>query len=334
MGPDYRNTITRECEILFPNSSATFSSLFVSAVTPNIHCSPHKFRPSVNSPPKKSVDLSVVGSANCVACQTFSRALPRQKKKVPPDIAVNAKMPSGNFALILTTHFNAIMKGASHNERHVTIMGLTQPFHQEEVPPDIYVNADSFLKKFAMCPTAHFDVVMKGGALPKGRSQPRALHAGIHKTGPDMIGNDTCFGRKTESWGDAPTIHRNLPAHSTSTVALYSADDDFSFPRIWKYALELWNSGNRVDAFQKCRQTKYIAGPGSRFGWKYAARILEGGSYPLPAKMESFDRRLAILSSGLHGMMGRSSSRTGWSSCTWRPAAGTSTIIPKFSERE
>ena len=181
--------------MIFPNSFATFS--FLSAFKSIIHCFPHERQPSSVSPPKKSVNLSVVESANCVVRQTFSRTLPR-RKKVPPDIAVNAKTPSGYFALVLTTHFNATMTGgALYDGRHVTIVGLTPPLQQEKAPPDIYVNAGSFPKKFAMSSTAHFDVMMKGEDLPKGRSQPRALHAGIRTTGPDMIGAGTCFGRKS-----------------------------------------------------------------------------------------------------------------------------------------
>ena len=330
---DHGNTITNDCETFLPNFAAMSSFIFVTTVKSNIHCFPHRRQPSANSPSKKSVDSSVVGSANCVACQTLPRTLPRQKK-VPPDIAVNAKTPSGNFASVLTTHLNAIMKGgASHNERHVTRMGLTQPLHQEKAPPDIYVSADSVLEKFAMRLTTHFDVTMTGGDLPKGRSQPRALHAGIHKTGPDMISADTCFWRKTDSGGKNSTIHLKPPVHTASTVAIYNADGNFPFRLTQKRTLKLWKSGNRIDALQKCQRTKFTAAPNARFGWNCAVRILEGVSSPPLTKTESQRRHLGILLPESYGTMGQSSSRTGISSCTWRPAAGTSTMIPKFSER-
>ena len=273
METGHGNTIMNDGETFPLNTAAKFS--FLVNVIAYIHGLPHERQPSVFSPPKKSVNSSVVESANCVDCQTSSRAPPRRKKKVPPDIAVNAKTPSGYFALVLTTHFNGTMKGGASNiGRHVTKTGLTQPLQQKKAPPEIYVDADSFPKMFAMCSNAHSDVTMKGGAS-QGRSQPKAFHAGIRTTGPDMIGAGTCFGRKTESWGDLPVNHLKFPANTILTVALYDADDDFSFHRIRTQNLNIRNNGSCINVLQKWRQTKCMAVPNAHLAWNFAIRILE-----------------------------------------------------------
>ena len=224
------------------------------------------------------------------------------------------------------------------------MMDQIQPLQQEKAPPDIYVNADSFNKKFARYLTVHYDFMMKRGPPLKGRSLSRAFHAGIRTTGPDMIGAGTCFGRKTESWRDFPANYLKLLAYATLTVALYNADDDFLFRRIHNQALKIQNNGNRIDALQKCRWTKYMAVPDAHFEWSSAVWIFKSGSSPSMTKKEIHSRFLActppiegltdILSPGSNGTMGRSSSWIGLSSCIRRPAAGISTTIPKFSERE
>ena len=205
------------------------------------------------------------------------------------------------------------------------------PLQQKtKVPPDICANVSTL--------TEHLNATTKGETLFKGWSTSKAFHAGIGAMEPDMIGADTSLREIMETRTDTAN-QIEFSSHITSMVVPYNHDDNSTFRRIQKQALDLWDVGSCVEVFRKYRQTKYSA----------FLMLIANGTFDMTS-VDGVDeylrlaRTLCVVFCGISatpiprrrqiGMAEGSCSRKGQSPRTWRLAAGTLTANPKFSERE